>query len=373
MGREGEVNSPRKLKSRKQMPKSVVVVAVSGMHGSEQQWAVGVVRALGGKVMKGHMWDSRTSHVVFGSSSSRGEKFMAAAAAGAHMLDSTFLKASEEAGEWVDESLHIWDGGRGVGAGLIDPGTVQHWRNWHQEASKTSEHTTGIFSGLKVALYGNFDTKPALSRVIPAGGGQVVCQAPPYTKAIQQGLSCAVVQPDKAASSKWVAELAAAAVPCVHPEMFVDLLARPQSHNLTSYLLFDSLSFGPSLSRTIARVRSFTCAPPAKQVKQAEETKQSSRRGRRRAPELKSETPIHSAQLTSSPAPSLSADVSPTKLSVPKVGDTSANSGKSKGSKRKAEKKCVSFSWLDETPLPEVDKSTPARAAFSRKAAKTKK
>lgn len=55
-------------------------MALSGMHTHERRVALAAVRRLGGSVVAGHVWDARTTHVLFGSVSGRGEKFLAGAA-----------------------------------------------------------------------------------------------------------------------------------------------------------------------------------------------------------------------------------------------------------------------------------------------------
>eukprot|EP00959_Pyramimonas_sp_CCMP1952_P444575 9308700-Pyramimonas_sp.AAC.1 len=62
------------------------------MHSQEQEEAARQVRRLGGRLLKGHHWDRRTTHVVFGSVSSRGEKFLGGAAAGVFLLGRSFLQ-----------------------------------------------------------------------------------------------------------------------------------------------------------------------------------------------------------------------------------------------------------------------------------------
>jgi topoisomerase (DNA) II binding protein 1 len=104
---------------------------------------------------------------------------------------------------------------------------------------------------MQVVLYGDFDAKNALRRVIAAGGGQVAASAPPFTAAIELGLACAVVDPTKGKTNRWVRELTAAGVPCVHPDLFVDWLARP-SVDPTQHLLH-GVSLGPRLTAALAR------------------------------------------------------------------------------------------------------------------------
>ena len=71
-----------------------------------------------------------------------------------------------------------WDcGPRGVEAGFLEAGVVKHWAKWHAE--QALQQPLPMFHGLKVAVYGSFDQKGALGRIISAGGGQVVCASPP--------------------------------------------------------------------------------------------------------------------------------------------------------------------------------------------------
>jgi hypothetical protein len=237
-----------------------------------------------------------------------------------------------------------WDGGRGTGAGMLEPGVALRWHKWH--AATDHAQPTAVFAGLQVALYGEFDAKAALRRVLAAGGGTVAAVAPPFTAAIASGqLACAVVDPSKVRESilppptrptvqrvhlvgssrtkqttlvlaerrgdtqrtfyedtlsvwrcphaqsspasrvprgvipaaaplhvqqsqwrvglgttgrqgktnRWVRALVAAGVPCVHPDLFVDWLARP-SVDFKSHLLH-GISLGPRLTAALARSR----------------------------------------------------------------------------------------------------------------------
>jgi hypothetical protein len=137
-------------------------VALSGMHTRERRAALAAVRTLGGKVANGHEWDARTRLVLFGSVSGRGEKFLAGAAAGCEMLNAEpYLAACAAAGGWVAADGFEWDGGRGTGAGMLEPEVSLRWRKWHAAnnndaaaataaSAASSDDGTAIFAGLKV-------------------------------------------------------------------------------------------------------------------------------------------------------------------------------------------------------------------------------
>lgn len=113
-----------------------------------------------------------------------------------------------------------------------------------------------------MVLYGEFDAKSALRRVIAAGGGHVVATTPPFTSSIELGLACAVVDPTKGKTNRWVRELTAAGVPCVHPDLFVDWLARPSVD--PSQHLLHGVSLGPRLTAALARSRPVRAAVAAR-------------------------------------------------------------------------------------------------------------
>ena len=118
-------------------------------------------------------------------------------------------QASAESGEWVDEAAHAWDGGRATASGMMEAGVTTRWQDWHNAirgraaAAEGGEEggegggEGGAFLGLRVALYGDFDQKEALARVLPPGGAKVLAVAPPFAAAIAQGLDCVVLDPSK--------------------------------------------------------------------------------------------------------------------------------------------------------------------------------
>jgi hypothetical protein len=70
---------------------------------------------------------------------------------------------------WADEAEHEWSGAGGEAGPALDLAAPCHWR------LRRAETRCGAFQGLRVLLYGDFQTPSteALKRIVLAGGGQV--------------------------------------------------------------------------------------------------------------------------------------------------------------------------------------------------------
>ncbi|KAK3242985.1 hypothetical protein CYMTET_47347 [Cymbomonas tetramitiformis] len=208
-----------------------VVVALSGMHREEQRARGAAVRKLGWELCTGHEWDPRTTHVVFGGSGSRGEKFLAGAAAGALLVNEAYLEESARSHvAVVPRPELLWDGGRGRECGLIEEGVAHHWQAWREVMG------SGPFHGMKIVLFGAFPTRAALMRTITAGGGTPITASPTTSASSQTALgrmvaanelAFAIEDPARPLSSTWVKRLLAAKVSCLSPDFIIDWIARP--------------------------------------------------------------------------------------------------------------------------------------------------
>lgn len=70
---------------------------------------------------------------------------------------------------WADEAEHEWTGTSGEAGPALDLAAPRHWR------LRRAATGCGAFQGLRVLLYGDFQTPSteALRRIVLAGGGQV--------------------------------------------------------------------------------------------------------------------------------------------------------------------------------------------------------
>jgi len=205
-------------------------VALSGAVGARRTQLMAALRALDvrcGTAEKGE-WEEGTTHVLVAGRLARGEKTLAALAAGALIASDTLVDASSAAGRWLGgdsgaEARHAVDGGEAIAAGA-----PAHWR------SRAAATGSGAFAGIGAAVLGKESAYGAASaaslrRILTAGGASVLVTTAQARAALRAGELQLVLLPSATdpAGKEFLAAAAAGGPAVALPGFVVSWLAAP--------------------------------------------------------------------------------------------------------------------------------------------------
>jgi len=208
----------RRLEGKQEARSTTPCIALSGMHTDEKDKFTKHVRDLGCKLSTAkHEWRSEITHLVL-PRLIRGEKVVAAAAAGRWVLRASFLEVSRAKKKLVPEVDHEWSGGSGS---KLARNAFSFWRLYH------SSHGHGPFSGITFALPSRLAgtlTRGMLERIIKAGDGSVLPQ-----KSQLDSADVAVLDASMKRSDSFASQCLNAGLLCVHGNFVVEWIAHPGS------------------------------------------------------------------------------------------------------------------------------------------------
>lgn len=206
----------RRVEKDRETKSSSPCVALSGMHTDEKKKVTKHVKDLGCKLSSDkHEWKPETTHLVL-PRLIRGEKVVAAAAAGIWVLRTSFIEASLAQRSLVSEVEHEWSGG---GGSKLASNIFSFWRLYR------SSHGHGPFFGITFALPSRLTgplTRGMLERIIKAGDGTVVLQKSPL-----RSVDVAVLDTSVRRSDPYASRCAGAGLFCVHGNFVVEWVAHP--------------------------------------------------------------------------------------------------------------------------------------------------
>ena len=97
-------------------------------------------------------------------------------ASGKWVLHKSFLEASRESGEFVDEINHEWGSQPNASAFAC---SARRWRIDLAEKRKLGP-SVGAFTGWVVLLCIEPSKQPGFARILEAGGAKLLCEKPPF-------------------------------------------------------------------------------------------------------------------------------------------------------------------------------------------------
>ncbi|GAB6032025.1 DNA topoisomerase 2-binding protein 1 [Chamberlinius hualienensis] len=160
-------------------------ILVSGLTSKEKHDYSMLVKRLGGEMKTDRDFDPNFTHLVT-TSANYTEKFIASVARGLWVLNKSYLEACSLEGRFVDEEEH--ELGRCPSI-MGEPGSKEYQlsiaaRRWRIKASTMKESRTepyGAFCNWKVIIYTNETRTSSFTRILSAGGAQIVSARPPFS------------------------------------------------------------------------------------------------------------------------------------------------------------------------------------------------
>lgn len=147
---------------------------LSGMTAQDKIEYGAIIEKLGGVLFDVQYFNTQCSHVVI-SAPSRNEKYLATVACGKWALHKSYLEASREQNQFVNEEEHEW----GSQSGTSDFAAAA--KRWRIELNdKSSEAKSGAFVGWVVLLCIEPSKQPGFKRILEAGGAKVLHIRPPF-------------------------------------------------------------------------------------------------------------------------------------------------------------------------------------------------
>jgi topoisomerase (DNA) II binding protein 1 len=178
MGSMNVENLTAMMEEKENMKNKPKVFMVSGWTENEPNVEEAVAR-LGGSISGEGHYDPTSTHML-AVKVSRSEKMLGSVAAGNWVLHHTYVSASIEAGQWLDERKYEW--GNMENKFIKDKEGMEYKlanaaRKWRLGASISE----GAFSGMRFILHMPDNKKGPFSRLVRAGGGEVLPAKTPYS------------------------------------------------------------------------------------------------------------------------------------------------------------------------------------------------
>ena len=170
---------------------------------------------LGGAFVRGESFEPGCTHMIV-ATLKRGEKLLAALAAGCWLLRPGWVEASDAAGTWVaEEAWELFEPGGGTfeGRARLWMGAPRHTRLQRQQGGAGSLHGLGLVVAPDIS-----PPAATLGRIIAAGGGRVC------SSLLEAGVTAAVVPEGAAVAHPLAQQAAARGLPCVTPDLVFALL-----------------------------------------------------------------------------------------------------------------------------------------------------
>lgn len=178
MGSMNMENLTAMMEEKENMKTKPKVFMVSGWTEKEPNVEEAVAK-LGGSISGEGHYDPTSTHML-AVKVSRSEKMLGSVAAGNWVLHQSYVSASIEAGKWLDERKYEW--GNMENKFIKDKEGMEYKlanaaRKWRIGASGSE----GAFSGMRFILHMPDNKKGPFSRLVRAGGGEVLAAKTPYS------------------------------------------------------------------------------------------------------------------------------------------------------------------------------------------------
>ncbi|GLV38033.1 mutagen-sensitive 101 [Carabus blaptoides fortunei] len=183
---------------------------LSGLEQTVRSSCHTAIKSLGGEVSELSHYDASATHVIC-SNPTRNEKILSSMAAGKWIVHVSYVQASVEASKFVDEEEYEFGNAKSALnlSGLVANTSIVESLHWWRIRIQEQEH--GAFHGMRALVFSK--NKPALVRLIEAGGGVVVSANPPYTHSVD-ATHCFVDMKLRMATADFV-PLAEQGIPCL--------------------------------------------------------------------------------------------------------------------------------------------------------------
>jgi len=178
MGSMNIENLTAMMEDKENMNTKPKVFMVSGWTDAEPS-VEEAVKKLGGSISLEGQYDPSATHML-AVKVSRSEKMLGSVAAGKWVLHPNYVSASLEAGKWLDERKYEW--------GNIENKLISDKEGMEFKLSSAarkwrlgSSGAEGAFSGMRFILHMPDNKKGPFSRLVKAGGGEVLSAKTPYS------------------------------------------------------------------------------------------------------------------------------------------------------------------------------------------------
>ncbi|XP_067686474.1 DNA topoisomerase 2-binding protein 1-like [Haliotis asinina] len=189
--RTSRVMSPQPVEimeeEQKKKERKLPVILVSGMQHDERVDYGALVEQLGGKLLDSQHFDTSCTHLVV-ETPARNEKFLACVAAGKWVLHKSYFEACRREGYFVKEECHEW-GSEATHNIMLNmnaqcsklAAAANRWRQKVKEMKKIEPSCRGAFEGWQVILCTDKNRESNFSRLLQAGGAEVLPLKPPFS------------------------------------------------------------------------------------------------------------------------------------------------------------------------------------------------
>ena len=170
---------------------------------------------LGGAFVRSEFFEPGCTHMIV-ATLKRGEKLLAALAAGCWLLRPGWVEASDATGTWAaEEAWELFEPGGGSfeGTARLWVGAARRHRLRRQQGGASGLHGLGLVVAPNIS-----PTAATLGRIIAAGGGRVC------SSLLEAGVMAAVVPEGATAAHPLAQQAAARGLPCVTPDVIFALL-----------------------------------------------------------------------------------------------------------------------------------------------------
>ena len=192
----------------------IVLQVVGGKEGACRALRAASER-LGGAFVRSEFFEPGCTHMIV-ATLKRGEKLLAALAAGCWLLRPGWVDASDATGTWAaEEAWELFEPGGGSfeGTARLWVGAPRRHRLRRQQGSAGGLHGLGLVVAPDIS-----PTAATLGRIIAAGGGRVC------SSLLEAGVTAAIVPEGAAAAHPLAQQAAARGLPCVTPDVVFALL-----------------------------------------------------------------------------------------------------------------------------------------------------
>lgn len=222
-------------------PQQLVFVLV-GMSEEKRQHYSKVVEELGATVTLSPTFNPEVTHLV-AESLSRSERTLAAIASGKWVLHDSYLDHSHRAGHFLKEELYAWGNPAAQHLPSLPPENTRAqlakaaWR-WRAAINGPDGFAQQPFQHMVALIHSSKDRVGAFTRMIKAGGGEVVTAKPPYVEL--EGITHFFAEMDKAPEKVDLEPFVARGIPCLKPifinnYLIMDPLPEEEDHYISQY------------------------------------------------------------------------------------------------------------------------------------------
>ncbi|XP_068207098.1 DNA topoisomerase 2-binding protein 1 isoform X2 [Palaemon carinicauda] len=219
-------------------PEQNYLFVLSGILDEDRDRYVAIIVGLGGAMSSDQHFNIKCTHVVT-SKPTRSEKNLAAIASGKWLLHTAFLEDSGKAGRFVEEESYEFGNPSAKYVSAMNKDSIEYKlslcaRRWRLTLSQDRKKL-GAFHGMKALVHSNRDRTDAFTRLILAGGGEVLSATPPYRDV--KGVSHFFIELNKNPGVIDFAYYASQRIPCLYPLYLNEYLVKDPSPDESEHFI----------------------------------------------------------------------------------------------------------------------------------------